>query len=104
MIKCNPRIAALSTMFLMVNVFIALSLGVHLEQFEQRMGLTCPRPFLLRPLSIQCQLIIFSLDVRNSEGHSYLDARFLTIFSGLKWSVVFSGAQSSGILTLSNGR
>jgi hypothetical protein len=42
--------AADSTMFLMVNLLIALSLGVHREQLEQRMGLTWPRPFLLRPL------------------------------------------------------
>jgi hypothetical protein len=37
-------------MFLMVNLLIALSLGVHREQLEQRIGLTWPRPFLLRPL------------------------------------------------------
>jgi hypothetical protein len=43
--------AADSTMLRMVNLFIALSLGVHREQLEQRMGLTWPRPFLLRPLS-----------------------------------------------------
>lgn len=42
--------AADSTMLRMVNLLIALSLGVHLEQLEQRMGLTWPRPFLLRPL------------------------------------------------------
>jgi len=46
----NVRMAADSTMFLMVNLFIALSLGVHREQLEQRIGLTWPRPFLLRPL------------------------------------------------------
>ena len=46
----NIRMAADSTMFLMVNLLIALSLGVHREQLEQRMGLTWPRPFLLRPL------------------------------------------------------
>lgn len=46
----NVRIAADSTMFLIVNLFIALSFGVHLEQLEHRMGLTCPLPFLLRPL------------------------------------------------------
>lgn len=57
--ECDLRIAALSTMFLIVNLFIALSLGVHLEQFEHRMGLTCPRPFLLRPLMTWCQLTIF---------------------------------------------
>ena len=44
------RIAADSTMFLIVNLLIALSLGVHLEQLEQRMGLTWPLPFLFRPL------------------------------------------------------
>lgn len=51
----NVRIAADSTMFLIVNLFIALSLGVHLEQLEHRMGLTCPLPFLLRPLFHACQ-------------------------------------------------
>ena len=30
------RMAALSTMLRMVNLFIALSLGVHREQFEHR--------------------------------------------------------------------
>lgn len=42
--------AADSTMFRMVNLLIALSFGVHREQLEQRIGLTWPRPFLLRPL------------------------------------------------------
>jgi hypothetical protein len=47
--------AADSTMLRIVNLFIALSLGVHREQFEQRIGFTWPRPFLLRPLhSRQC--------------------------------------------------
>lgn len=44
------RIAADSTMFRIVNLLIALSLGVHREQLEHLMGLTWPRPFLLRPL------------------------------------------------------
>lgn len=34
------RIAADSTMLRMVNLFMALSLGVHLEQLEHRIGLT----------------------------------------------------------------
>lgn len=42
--------AADSTMLRMVNLLMALSLGVHREQLLQRMGLTWPRPFLLRPL------------------------------------------------------
>jgi len=46
----DERIAADSTMFRMVNLLIALSFGVHLEQLEHRIGLTWPRPFLLRPL------------------------------------------------------
>ena len=50
------RIAADSTMLRIVNLFIALSFGVHLEQLEQRIGLTWPRPFLLRPLEGHCQL------------------------------------------------
>ena len=37
-------------MLRMVNRLMALSLGVHREQLEQRMGLTWPRPCLLRPL------------------------------------------------------
>ena len=45
--------AADSTMFLMVNLLIALSFGVHREQLEQRMGLTWPRPFLFRPLYLE---------------------------------------------------
>ena len=49
-LKEGSRIAADSTMLRIVNLLIALSFGVHLEQFEQRIGLTCPRPFLLRPL------------------------------------------------------
>ena len=44
------RMAADSTMLRMVNLLMALSLGVHREQLEHRMGLTWPRPFLLRPL------------------------------------------------------
>ena len=46
----DVRMAADSTMLRMVNLLIALSLGVHREQLEQRMGLTWPRPFLFRPL------------------------------------------------------
>jgi hypothetical protein len=49
-IAWDVRMAADSTMLRMVNLLIALSLGVHREQLEQRMGLTWPRPFLLRPL------------------------------------------------------
>ena len=44
------RMAADSTMFLIVNLLIALSFGVHREQLEHLIGLTWPRPFLLRPL------------------------------------------------------
>jgi hypothetical protein len=46
----DVRIAADSTMLRMVNLLIALSFGVQREQLEQRIGLTWPRPFLLRPL------------------------------------------------------
>lgn len=48
------RIAADSTILRMVNLLMALSLGVHREQLEQRMGFTWPRPFLLRPLFFLC--------------------------------------------------
>ena len=40
-------------MFLTVNRLMALSLGTQREQFEQRTGLTWPRPFLLRPLFLR---------------------------------------------------
>jgi hypothetical protein len=46
----HKRIAADSTILRIVNLFIALSLGVHREQLEHLIGLTWPRPFLLRPL------------------------------------------------------
>jgi len=49
--RCDVRIAADSTMLRIVNLLIALSLGVHREQLEHLIGLTWPRPFLLRPLS-----------------------------------------------------
>ena len=38
--KDKVRIAADSTMLRIVNLFIALSFGVHLEQLEQRIGFT----------------------------------------------------------------
>ena len=43
------RTAALSTIFLTVKRLIALSFGTQREQLEQRMNVTWPRPFLLRP-------------------------------------------------------
>lgn len=42
--------AAASTMFLMTNFLMALSLGTQRAQLVQRMGWTWPRPFLARPL------------------------------------------------------
>lgn len=43
------RTAALSTMFLTVNLLMALSLGTHRAQLLQRSGFTWPRFFLFRP-------------------------------------------------------
>lgn len=51
--------AADSTMLRMVKRLIALSLGVHREQLLQRMGLTWPRPFLLRPLQEKESVNVF---------------------------------------------
>lgn len=48
--RVDVRMAADSTMLRMVNLLIALSLGVQREQLLHRMGLVWPRPFLLRPL------------------------------------------------------
>jgi hypothetical protein len=47
-------------MLRMVNLLIALSFGVHLEQLEQRIGFTCPRPFLLRPLYVPSLVLFLS--------------------------------------------
>jgi hypothetical protein len=49
-VRASVRMAADSTMLRIVNLLMALSLGVHREQLEHRIGLTWPRPFLLRPL------------------------------------------------------
>jgi hypothetical protein len=65
----DVRMAADSTMLRMVNLFIALSLGVHREQLEQRMGLTWPRPFLLRPLS--CVSIAYAASFVVSVVHTW---------------------------------
>lgn len=68
------RIAADSTMLRMVNLLMALSLGVHREQLLQRMGLTWPRPFLLRPLFFLCtresgqHLMPWGQDVEDGDG------------------------------------
>jgi len=40
LVRIDVRIAADSTMLRMVNLLMALSLGVHREQLEQRTGLT----------------------------------------------------------------
>lgn len=73
-------------MLRMVNLLIALSFGVHLEQLEHLIGLTCPRPFLLRPLCNSISPIFhyqferLLCEVRSSpEGYSYFAARFLTM-------------------------
>jgi hypothetical protein len=67
------RIAALSTMFRIVNLLIALSLGVQREQLLHLIGFTCPRPDLLRPL----------------------EERFLTILSD---AARFESVAASGLL------
>lgn len=81
----NVRIAADSTMLRMVNLLIALSFGVHLEQLEQRIGFTCPRPFLLRPLQIQLSVpILFGLscESRSQVGVIVLGRALLDHFCG----------------------
>ena len=50
--------AADSTMLRMVNRLMALSLGVQREQLEHRIGLTWPRPVLLRPLEARFLTIV----------------------------------------------
>lgn len=53
--------AAASTMLRMVNLLIALSFGVHREQLEHLIGLTWPRPFLLRPLQENQSPVIYGI-------------------------------------------
>lgn len=65
--------AADSTMLRIVNLLMALSLGVQREQFEHLIGLTWPRPFLLRPL----------------------DARFLTMIAVVRWESGFEVRSST---------
>ena len=74
------RMAADSTMLRMVNLLIALSLGVHREQLEHRIGLTWPRPFLLRPLQIGQ-----SCDMRIFDNVSVLGSSLLHHFDCLYW-------------------
>lgn len=50
-------------MLRMVNLFIALSFGVHREQLEHLIGLTWPRPFLLRPLDARFLTILAVFEV-----------------------------------------
>ncbi len=50
-------------MLRMVNLLIALSFGVQREQLEQRIGFTCPRPFLLRPLDARFLTILADSEV-----------------------------------------
>jgi hypothetical protein len=54
-------------MLRMVNLLIALSLGVHREQLLHRMGLTWPRPFLFRPLE---SLLALKFKVRKCQCRS----------------------------------
>ena len=78
--EVNLRMAADSTMLRIVNRLMALSFGVHLEQLEQRIGLTWPRPFLFRPLRF----------VRGESALAGLiadlEARFLTILADFRSS------------------
>ncbi len=68
-------------MFLIVNRLIALSLGVHRLQLEQRMGFTWPRPFLFTSTVRFVSCAIHKTGTSN--GNIYLDALFLTIFAAL---------------------
>lgn len=70
----NIRIAADSTMFLIVNLLIALSFGVQREQLLHLTGLTWPLPFLFRPLHTS---LVYGRGIRR--GSTDLDARFLTM-------------------------
>lgn len=65
--------AADSTMLRIVNRLIALSLGVHREQFEQRTGLTWPRPDLLRPLEARFLTMLGDYDVLKRKGMAKLE-------------------------------
>jgi hypothetical protein len=55
-------------MFLTVKRLIALSLATAREQLEQRMNLTWPRPFLLRPPFLLFLVYTGTVDDRE-QGH-----------------------------------
>jgi hypothetical protein len=69
------RMAADSTMLRIVNLLMALSLGVQREQFEHLIGLTWPRPFLLRPLDARfLTMIAMCGGIRGARSTSSLGA------------------------------
>jgi hypothetical protein len=79
----NVRMAADSTILRMVNLLMALSLGVHREQLEHRIGLTWPRPCAI---DHQNYILISQSHVLAHVGGYMctfllrpLDARFLTM-------------------------
>ena len=73
--------AADSTMLRIVKRLIALSLGVHLLQLEQRIGFTWPRPFLLRPLFGSS--VILNAKLVHQTAEFLLGRPFLDHFGGL---------------------
>ena len=68
--------AAASTMFLMTNFLIPLSLGTQRAQLVQRMGCTCPRPFLARPLFLL--FLVYETDTKHM-NYKLADHHMLTI-------------------------
>ena len=65
------RTAADSTILRTVKRLIALSLGTHREQFEQRTKPTWPRPFLLRPPFLRF-LVYASNEESRCDQNAYL--------------------------------
>ncbi len=63
--------AALSTMFRIVKRLIALSLGQHREQFEQRMNFTCPLLLLFRPFAVRFfgMVVVIGLWIFERQSH-----------------------------------
>lgn len=85
--------AAASTIFLITNFLMALSLGTQRAQLVQRMGCTCPRPFLARPLFLLFLVCQNTIRVTNDKVNLSKMLKQRTTLGSLKNSAVLRWKQ-----------
>lgn len=85
--------AAASTIFLITNFLMALSLGTQRAQLVQRMGCTCPRPFLARPLFLLFLVCQNTIRVTNDKVNLSKMLKQKTTLGSLKNSAVLRWKQ-----------